>query len=281
MGRGRCSVKTCFNTVTCGADKPLETTLDLLGKYRFDGVELETERIDDYLTRNSLSDLKRQLECNRLEVAAIMAFPFFAFDQDRREAQLSRVRKYAHIAQQLGGEILLCFTADAPPEGMGFAEAIELAGKAAQSYGEASGEFQVKCALEPIGGSPFIPGPRQALAVVGASTCRYVGIMMDTFHYHKSNVPLEEVAQIPPEQMLIVHVNDCPDLPREQLKDSHRVYPGHGVLPLVETFRVLRDKLGYTGHLSIEIFNPQYWADEHENVIRKAKEAIDSVLSKV
>jgi 2-keto-myo-inositol isomerase len=126
-----------------------------------------------------------------------------------------------------------------------------------------------------------MPGPRQALAVVGASTSRNVGIMMDTFHYYKSGIPLEEIRRLPKEHLLIVHVNDCPELPREQMNDSHRVYPGHGVIPLVEEFRILKNEIGYTGFLSIEIFNRDYWADSHENVIRNAKAALDAVLAKI
>jgi 2-keto-myo-inositol isomerase len=272
-------MKTCFNTITCGQERPLKATIDLAGKYGFEGIEIEAGRLDDYLTRHTINDLKGQLEHYRLTVAAIMAFPFFAFDLTRQHEQVARVAHYAQLAQQIDSEILLCFTADSPPASMGIAEAIELAGRAAQRYGEASGQFGIKCALEPIGGAGFMPGPRQALATVGASTTAFVGIMMDTFHYYKSGIPLEEVRRIPPGQLLIVHVNDVPDLPREQLTDSHRLYPGHGVLPLVETFRILKDELHYEGYLSIEIFNPLYWADEHESVIRHAKEAIDRILT--
>jgi sugar phosphate isomerase/epimerase len=105
--------------------------------------------------------------------------------------------------------------------------------------------------------------------------------MMDTFHYYKSGIPLEEIRRLPKEHLLIVHVNDCPELPREQMNDSHRVYPGHGVIPLVEEFRILKNEIGYTGFLSIEIFNRDYWADSHENVIRNAKAALDAVLAKI
>lgn len=104
---------------------------------------------------------------------------------------------------------------------------------------------------------------------------------MDTFHYYKSSVPLDEIRRLPREQLLIVHVNDCINLPREQLNDSHRVYPGHGVIPLVEEFRILKNEVGYKGFLSIEIFNRDYWADSPENVIHNAKSALDTVLVKV
>jgi len=70
------------------------------------------------------------------------------------------------------------------------------------------------------------------------------------------------------------------DLPREELNDGHRLYPGKGVIPLIEDLRMLKEK-GYEGYLSIEIFRKEYWDDEHENIIRNAKEAIDEVLAKV
>jgi sugar phosphate isomerase/epimerase len=53
------------------------------------------------------------------------------------------------------------------------------------------------------------------------------------------------------------------------------------VIPLVEEFRILKNEIGYTGFLSIEIFNRDYWADSHENVIRNAKAALDTVLAKI
>ncbi len=274
-------MKTCFNIITCGGEKPLEKTLDFMGSCGYEGVELEAGRIDDYLTRYSIDDLKSQLERNNLSVAAIMAFPFFAFDKAQQDAQIKRVEHYASIAELLGSYTLLCFICDAPPEGMGIAEALEVAGRSAQRYGETSGQYGVKCAIEPIGGTSFIPGPRQALAVSGASGSPFIGIMMDTFHYYKSGVELDDIRIIPNNQLLIVHVNDCMDLPKDQLNDGHRVYTGKGVIPLVEEFKILKNEIGYQGYLSVEIFNQEYWADDHKTVVRNAKEALDSVLAKV
>lgn len=274
-------MKTCFNTVTCGADKPLEQTIDYVGACGYDGIEVEAGRIDDYLTRHSLEDLKRHLDRNNLAVAAIMAFPFFAFNLAEQNNHIQRVEHYARIASDLGSDTLLCFICDAPPSGTGIAHALEIAGRSAQRYGEASACFGVKCAIEPIGGSSFIPGPRQALAVAGASGSDSVGIMMDTFHYYKSAVPIEDIRAIPQSQLLIVHVNDCPDIPAADLNDGHRIHPGHGVIPLVQQFRILKSDIGYDGFLSIEIFNEKYWQEDHEKVIRDAKDALDRVLAQV
>lgn len=272
-------MKTCFNTITAGGDKPLETILDQCGACGYDGVEMEFGAIDAYIARNSKDSLKAHLERAGLQAAAIMAFPFFAFNKEQQNEHLKNVERLAEMAKFLGSKTLLCFICDAPPEGMPIAEALAVAGQSAQRYGEVSGQFGVSCALEPIGMSPFMPGPRQALAVAGASGSPYVGVMMDTFHYYKSGIGLDEIKILPKDRLLIVHVNDCPALPLEDLTDAHRVYPGQGALPLVETFRILQNQVGYEGFLSIEIFNQSYWQDDPANVVKSAKAGLDSVLA--
>jgi sugar phosphate isomerase/epimerase len=57
-------------------------------------------------------------------------------------------------------------------------------------------------------------------------------------------------------------MNDYPaDPPREKITDAHRVYPGDGVAPLVEMLRDLR-RLGFSGFLSLELFNRDYWKQD-------------------
>jgi 2-keto-myo-inositol isomerase len=116
--------------------------------------------------------------------------------------------------------------------------------------------------------------------VADASGLANVGIMMDTFHYYKSGISPDQVRAVPVERMFIVHVNDCKDLPFEELNDSHRIHCGQGILPLKEYLSALK-AIGYEGYLSVEIFNSDYWADEPEKVVRETKEALDGVLATV
>jgi sugar phosphate isomerase/epimerase len=51
------------------------------------------------------------------------------------------------------------------------------------------------------------------------------------------------------------------------IKDADRVFPGDGVAPLAETFRILRD-IGYRGMLSLELFNPEYYKRDAFEVVR-------------
>lgn len=271
-------MKICFNTATSGAHHPLEDVLDALGRARYDGIEIDTGRLDDALTRMSVGELNERLRANRLEVAAVMAFGLVVFD-DRSET-LVRIARYAELGQQLGSSVLLTYCGAMIPEGMTRQEALAKAGEAAAQYGATAAPFGGQIALEPIGRTTVMGGPKEALEIARLSGRSNVGIMMDTFHYYLSQVPVSDVEAIPVEKLLIVHVNDSEDLPVSQLRDSHRLYPGKGCLPLKEDIAALK-KIGYTGHLSVEIFREEYRKQPIDTIVREAKRGLEDVLTLV
>lgn len=271
-------MRTCFNTATSGK-YPLKDTIDLLGKYGYEGVEIDTARLDEYLAERSLDDLKAQLVRNKVEVAALMAFALDPFGD--YGPVVEKIAEYAPIGRDLGAATLLTYCGAGIPEGMSEDEAFKRAGEVAAEYGDVAAESGLTIALEPIGRAGLMPGPVQALRIAKESGRDSVGIMMDTFHYYKSEVPMDDIRAIPGGRLHIVHVNDSLQLPPAKLKDSHRVYCGHGILPLHEYFSILKSKIGYQGFLSVEIFNRDYWEDEHENIVRFSKAALDKVLAGV
>jgi len=268
---------TCFNTATSGT-YPLRDTVEYLGKYGFQGVEIDTGRLEEYLAGGTVDGLRAALEASHVQVAALMAFPFVAFGD--RAGTRAALERWCPVAAQLGAPTMLCFMGDAPPAGMERDEAVAISAKAAAEYAEIAARSGVAIALEPIGGLAFMGGPEDALAVAEASRMANVGIMMDTFHFYKSDISLERINAIPTDKLLIVHINDAPDRPKAELNDGMRVYCGMGDIPLVETLRILKRK-HWQGYLSVEIFNRNYWADTHENIVREAKRTLDEVLAKV
>ena len=273
-------MKTCFNTVTSG-NRPLRDTINFCGKYGYEGIEIDRNHVAEYLKKYSIADLRAQLADNALAAAGLMAFPFKPFAAERElDEVLIDYREGAELAAGIGAPTLLTFIGQLPPQGVARAELFVRAGDTARRYGEVAGEFGLSVALEPIGLAPFMSTPAEALEIANASGLSNVGIMMDTFHYYKSSVTLAEIETIPTGRLLICHVNDAPDLPRGKLEDSDRLYCGLGDIPLVEEFRLLK-RMRYKGYLSVEIFNRDYWRDDHENVVRESKEHLDNVLSQV
>lgn len=271
------AMKICFNTATSGAGHSLEDVLDALGREHYDGIEIDSGRLDDALTRMSVEDLKARIADNGLEVAALMAFPLVVFD-DRSE-HVARIAKYAELGQKLGSSVLLTYCGGNVPEGMTKAQGLARAGEAAREYADAAAPFGGRIALEPIGGSGLMGGPKEALEIARLSGRCNVGIMMDTFHYYRSRIPASDIEVVPVEKMLIVHINDSEDLPIEKLNDSHRLYPGLGCLPLDADLAALK-KIGYTGHLSIEIFRDEYRKMPVGDNVKAAKQGLERVIAR-
>ena len=106
------------------------------------------------------------------------------------------------------------------------------------------------------------------------------GYMIDTFHGYKAGLTAADIAGLRAEKLFIVHINDCEDLPREQLTDANRLYTGLGIIPLNDYLWSLKG-LGYDGFLSVEIFREEYWRDTHENIIRNALEHLKATMAAV
>jgi len=266
-------MKTCFNTITAGLDKRLEDIIVACGLAGFDGMEIDLRAIEAAADRVSLADIKAMLSDRGMAPVSVMAFNLDPFETDT--GSLDRFKRGAAAAQELGAPMLLTYCFAAIPEGMTADQALDIAGNRARVYGEAAGPTRI--ALEPIGRTKLMGGPTAALAIAKRSGMANVGIMMDSFHYYLSQVSDADILAIPPEKLLIVHVNDSEDRPIAELQDKHRVHLGRGILPLAHDLSLWR-QLGYDSYLSIEIFNETYWAQPVEAVVNDAKASLDRLL---
>jgi 2-keto-myo-inositol isomerase len=104
-----------------------------------------------------------------------------------------------------------------------------------------------------------------------------VGNVMDTYHFYAGGSSFEAIDDLDPKKLFIFHINDAEDLPKEQLNDSKRLYPGLGILPIGEIKQHL-DGIGYDGPVSVEIFRPEYWQQDPFVVAKAAKDATEKVL---
>src|SRR5438874_5243267 len=249
-------MKLCMNTVTVGPDHTLEAIVDQMGRWGYAGVEIEAGKLGAALGRASIDQVRGWLANQEIAAASLMAWPF-KVDGDL-SGVLDDIRRHGDLARSLGAPTLLVFTGQAgPADPAERPDFLRRAGESARAYAEAAGEG-VTISLEPIGGSNWLGTPEHALAIADASGHPRVGVMVDFFHYYRSSVSAASVAAIPIERLFIVHADDCEDRPVAELNDSHRVYPGEGILPLHPRLRLLRE-MGYRGHLSIELFNRAYW----------------------
>ncbi|MBM3243203.1 sugar phosphate isomerase/epimerase [Candidatus Poribacteria bacterium] len=269
-------MKPCINGATT-MPYTFEQDINSAGDAGFEGVEIWSAKLNKFLETHSVEAAKALLDKNNLQAAALCPWSFCFFGDIEGTAEA--ISRGAKLAQQLGSDTLLVCP-DAPPSGISEAEAVKVAGTVGRRYAKICQNYGVNLALEPLGNHPFVPGPKQALAIVEAANHDNFGMMMDTFHYYKSGVPMEDIAAIPIEKLFIVHVNDCDNRPRNELNDSHRLYTGLGIIPLEEMLGILKRK-GYQRFLSVEVFRQEYWNKPPEFISKEAKQHLDEVLAKI
>ena len=265
---------SCINGATT-MPYTLEQDLEAAAKAGFDAVEIWSRKLDTYLETHDTAELNALLDAQGLRAASLCPYGLVGFSDNSNE--LDSIDRAAEVASAIDCPVLLV-CADAPPDDMDRDEAYDTMAATARNYAERAAAHGVKIAIEPLGRHPFIPGPREALEVIERAGHDSLGLMVDFFHYYKSGVPLDDIRAIPTELLLIVHVDDCEDLPPAELTDQHRVYMGEGVLPLKEMMGVLREK-GYAGALSVEIFREAYWENDPVEISVAAKAAYDRMMA--
>ncbi len=265
---------SCINGATT-MPYTLEQDLEAAAKAGFEAVEIWSRKLDTYLDTHSVEALKELLDQHQLKVASLCPYSLVGFSDNR--GHIISIRTAAEIAEAIACPVLLV-CADAPPDEIDLDDAYDAMANVAGTYADMAEDYGVKIAIEPLGGHPFIPGPEEALEIIDRAEHEALGLMMDTFHYYKSDISLDTIRNIPLEHLLIVHVNDCEDLPKEDLTDQHRLHLGEGVIPLHEMLSVLKEK-GYEGALSVEIFREAYWQQDPESVSIAAKGALDRTVA--
>ncbi|HET7770682.1 MAG TPA: sugar phosphate isomerase/epimerase, partial [Chloroflexota bacterium] len=115
----------------------------------------------------------------------------------------------------------------------------------------------------------------QLLEEAGAKN---VGITLDSYHWYSAGDSLETIEQTPAERIVLLHVNDAKDLPREQLMDQDRLLPGEGVIPLADWLRAI-DSTGFDGFIALEVLGPRIAEMDAEERARIGKETIGPLLA--
>ena len=268
--------RACINGATTMPYSLVED-VDAASSAGFGAVEIWHRKLIAYLEGHSAADLRALLRAKGLAVAAICPL-MIEYGPDAAKAR-ETIAQAADVAAELECATLLVCLRPTPGR-LSTSEALETAAEESARCADIAAKRGVGLAIEPLGRHPLVPGPREALSIIDMAGRANIGLMVDTFHYYKSEVPLAEIAALPVEKLRIIHVNGCEDRPREELRDAHRLYPTLGVIPAVEMLRPLHQR-GYSGDFSVEIFREEYWQQPVDVITLQAKRYLDQLLAQV
>jgi 4-hydroxyphenylpyruvate dioxygenase len=103
-----------------------------------------------------------------------------------------------------------------------------------------------------------------------------LGICLDTFHIFSRQGDINLIADVPVEKIFFEQLADAPILKVDHLSYSrhHRNYPLQGAFPIIPFMEKLI-QAGYTGPLSLEIFNDEFRAAPAKRI---AQDGLRSLL---
>jgi sugar phosphate isomerase/epimerase len=124
----------------------------------------------------------------------------------------------------------------------------------------------------------FVQSMGEANQILEEAGAKHVGITLDSYHWYAAGDTLDTIKQTPAGRIVLLHVNDAKDLPREQLLDQDRVLPGEGVIPLADWLRAI-DATGFDGFIALEVLGPRLAGLDVEERARLGKETTAPLLA--
>jgi 2-keto-myo-inositol isomerase len=256
----------------------LETDIKAAGKADFDLIEIWAAKLREFLKTNTVADLKRLLEENNLEPYSINSIEHITF---RNASDYEKIKRECEDLSSIAGEINCPYVVVVPgklPENAEKQEIIEESVKVLNELADIAEKHDVGLAFEFLGQTDCSVQTLDLCGEIVKTVNRpNVGLVIDTFHFYAGNSSFEAIENLDPKKLFIFHINDAEDLPRGELTDAHRLYPGEGILP-IKQIKERFDRIGYDRMVSIEIFRPEYWGEDPFEVTRKAKAATEKVL---
>ncbi|MDQ1128525.1 bifunctional sugar phosphate isomerase/epimerase/4-hydroxyphenylpyruvate dioxygenase family protein [Microbacterium sp. SORGH_AS_0888] len=190
-------------------------------------------------------------------------------------AEFSRVLRRAEakfsLMQRLGMDTVLCCS------NVATATIDDDAVSAAQlrTLGELAAGYGVRIAYEALAWGRFVDDYRRAWRIVQQADHPAVGVCLDSFHVLSRGHDPAGIADIPGERILFLQLADAPALSMDVLSWSrhHRLFPGEGAFDLADFTRRVLDA-GYSGPLSLEVFNDTFRQTDPVRTARQARRSL-------
>lgn len=256
----------------------LETDVRVTAQTGWEGLEVWAEKVDRYLQTHSISQLAQLFQENQVKPLALDAIVFIAFRGEEYPQVQARCRELSKIARAIGCPTIVVVASPLPNRTLSWQTVVDEYVTVLRDLSAIAGEEGIRLSFEFLGfGWCSVRTPRAAWEIVQKVDRENVGMTIDAAHFYGGGGLLSEIEALDANRIFAFHLDDLEDLPKEAITDDDRIMPGEGVIPLAEICASLK-KIGYTGHCSVELFRPAYWALDPVVVAHTAKAAAIKIL---
>ena len=248
------SIPTSIATVSISGT--LVEKLKAIRAAGFDGVEIFEN--DLLYFDGTPADVRRL--CEDLGLAIYLFQPFRDFEgvsPERLARNMERARRKFDLMHELGTDRMLACSNVSPETIADDALIVDQLGELARLAEEAG----VIVGYEALAWGRHVNSYKHAWRLVDAVNRPSLGLVLDSFHTLSIGDSVDEIASIPGDRIAFVQIADAPVLAMDVLEWSrhYRCFPGQGAFD-VAGFTASVLEAGYTGPLSLEIFNDGFRA---------------------
>jgi len=248
----------------------LREKLTAIARAGFDGYELFE---NDFVTSSLSAEEVRERSLD-LGLTLDLYQPFRDIEgTDPRvfAAALDRARRKFELMNRLGVDtMLVCSNV-----GTATIDDDALAAEQLNSMAVLAADHGVKLAYEALAWGRFVSTYDHSWRIVQAADHPALGLCLDSFHILSRGSDLATISEIPAEKLMFVQLADAPAMHLDVLSWSrhYRLFPGEGDWDLADfVSRVLA--AGYTGPLSLEVFNDVFRQGDPSVTARDARRSL-------
>ncbi|MGJ7578874.1 bifunctional sugar phosphate isomerase/epimerase/4-hydroxyphenylpyruvate dioxygenase family protein [Variovorax sp. RHLX14] len=229
----------------------LRQKLEAIAAAGFDGIELfEADFINFNGTAAELGRIAADLG---LSIDLYQPFrDFEAMPEPQFRRSLDRAERKFDLMQAMGAPLVLCCSNTSPAT----IDDPALAAAQLHELAERASRRGLRVGYEALAWGRKTSLYRQAWDIVRRADHPDLGLILDSFHTLSLKDDPAGIAEIPGDKIFFLQMADAPLLEMSVLQWArhHRSFPGQGELDVIDFF-VQTLRAGYTGPLSLEIFN--------------------------
>lgn len=274
-------MKLSYNTATTKENATLQQEMELCDKHGFSYMEIQMNKMPAYLEEHTIDEMADFFKSHNINLLGLNALVFFNNrTEEDHKAIIQEFKEWLEIAKKLGAQYIVAVPL-VTEEKILLEDIKKSCVEVLTELSDLAEPYGVKVALEFLGHPQATVNTfSQGYDIVQAVDRDNVGLVLDCFHFHGMGSRLEDLKKADGSKVFLLHINDTDDYPIGILTDEDRCWPGHGVIDLDGILSTLKE-VGFAGDIvSIELFRPEYYQMDPEEVIKKSKETMSEVVSK-
>jgi sugar phosphate isomerase/epimerase len=240
----------------CTLDAPFEKDVEDYAAGACRAMELWLGKLETYLETHSMDDARRLLDQNEM-TAPVASFQggLLTSQGEFRQAHWNSFEQRLDLCRRLGVGTLVVVGDITGPLTQQDLDRVRVSlhecARAAKPHG-------VRLAFEFQGRATLANNLQTAASLVAEVDSPHLGLCLDVFHYYIGPSKSEDLGYLCNENLFHVQFCDLAWQAREFASDADRILPGDGDFHLAGIVDRLR-QINYTGHVSVELMNPQIW----------------------